>query len=164
LQDSWPSRKTQGSLGSWQNRTIARSRVLLLPTLTHSRYFDAVKPSTCIIYYLCHVSLVGSWQSRTIARSRVLLLLPALTHSRYFDAVKSFTCIVCRVGQNHIYTVYLRYVWLGNHKYTVIYSVYTYTVLANPNYLCRVSLVGSWQNRSRLLLLLLLLPALTRSR
>jgi hypothetical protein len=38
---------------------------------------------------------------------------------------------VCRVGQNHIYTVYIRYFWLGNHQ---IYSAYIriYTVLANP--------------------------------
>jgi hypothetical protein len=36
-----------------------------------------------------------------------------------------------RVGQNHIYTVYIRYFWLGNHQ---IYGVYIriYTVLANP--------------------------------
>ena len=38
-----------------------------------------------------------------------------------------------RVGQNHIYTVYIRYFWLGNHQ---IYGVYIriYTVLANPRY------------------------------
>jgi len=38
-----------------------------------------------------------------------------------------------RVGQNHIYTVYIRYFWLRNHQ---IYGVYTriYTVLANPRY------------------------------
>jgi len=35
-----------------------------------------------------------------------------------------------RVGQNHIYTVYIRYFWLGNHQ---IYGVYIriYRVLAN---------------------------------
>jgi hypothetical protein len=38
-----------------------------------------------------------------------------------------------RVGQNHIYTVYIRYFWLGNHQ---IYGVCVriYTVLANPIY------------------------------
>jgi len=38
-----------------------------------------------------------------------------------------------RVGQNHIYTVYIRYFGLGNHQ---IYGVYIriYTVLANPKY------------------------------
>jgi len=42
-------------------------------------------------------------------------------------------CVMCRVGQNHIYTVYIRYFWLGNHQ---IYGVYihVYTVLANPSY------------------------------
>ena len=40
---------------------------------------------------------------------------------------------ICRVGQNHIYTVYKRYFWLGNHQ---IYGVFIrkYTVLANPTY------------------------------
>ena len=38
-----------------------------------------------------------------------------------------------RVGQNHMYTVYIRYFWLGNHQ---IYGVYIriYTVLANPTH------------------------------
>ena len=38
-----------------------------------------------------------------------------------------------RVGQNHIYTVHIRYFWLANHQ---IYGVYIriYTVLANPEY------------------------------
>ena len=25
-------------------------------------------------------------------------------------------CCVCRVGQNHIYTAYIRYFWQGNHQ------------------------------------------------
>jgi hypothetical protein len=38
---------------------------------------------------------------------------------------------VDRVGQNHIYTVYIRYFWLGNHQiYGHIRCIYT--VLANP--------------------------------
>ena len=41
---------------------------------------------------------------------------------------------ISRVGQNHIYTVYIWYFWLGIHQ---IYGVYLriYTVLANPIYL-----------------------------
>jgi len=37
----------------------------------------------------------------------------------------------CRVGQNHIYTVHIRYFWQGNYQ---IYGHIrcTYTVLANP--------------------------------
>ena len=36
-----------------------------------------------------------------------------------------------RVGQNHIYTVYIRYFWQGNHRiYGHIWCIYT--VLANP--------------------------------
>ena len=45
---------------------------------------------------------------------------------------------MCRVGQNHIYTVYIRYFWQGN------YQIYghtrcVYTVLANLRY------VHSWE-------------------
>jgi len=40
------------------------------------------------------------------------------------------SCIT-RVGQNHIYTVYIRYFWQGNHQmYGYIRCIYT--VLANP--------------------------------
>ena len=40
----------------------------------------------------------------------------------------------CRVGQNHIYTVYMRYFWQGNHQiYGHIRCIYT--VLANPTHL-----------------------------
>ena len=40
---------------------------------------------------------------------------------------------VCRVGQNHIYTVYLRRFWQGNHQiYCHIRCIYT--VLANPTH------------------------------
>jgi hypothetical protein len=44
---------------------------------------------------------------------------------------KAPSWLVTRVGQNNIYTVYIRYFWLGNHQ---LYGVYIpiYTVLANP--------------------------------
>jgi len=38
---------------------------------------------------------------------------------------------ICRVGQNHIYTVYIRYFWQENHQiYGHIRCIHT--VLANP--------------------------------
>jgi len=41
---------------------------------------------------------------------------------------------ICRVGQNHIYTVYIWCFWQGNHQiYGHIRCIYT--VLANPTYL-----------------------------
>ena len=41
-------------------------------------------------------------------------------------------CVVCRVGQNYIYTVYIRYFWQGNHQiYGHLRCIYT--VLANPS-------------------------------
>jgi hypothetical protein len=40
---------------------------------------------------------------------------------------------MCRVGQNHIYTVYIRYFWQGNHQiYGHIRCIYT--VLANTTH------------------------------
>ena len=40
---------------------------------------------------------------------------------------------IYRFGQNHIYTVYIRYIWQGNHQiYGHIRCIYT--VLANPMY------------------------------
>ena len=46
-----------------------------------------------------------------------------------------------KVGQNHIYAVYIRYFWQGNHQ---IYGVYIriYTVLANPIYFISA---GCWR-------------------
>jgi len=45
---------------------------------------------------------------------------------------------ICRVGQSHIYTVYIRYFWQGNHqKYGYIRCIYT--VLANPIYFCIIA-------------------------
>ena len=42
---------------------------------------------------------------------------------------------MCRVDQNHIYTVYIQYFWQGNHQiYGHIWCIYT--VVANPTYVC----------------------------
>ena len=51
-------------------------------------------------------------------------------HARYH---RNLPLVMYRVGQNHIYTVYIRYFWLGNHQ---IYGVFIriYTVLANPSH------------------------------
>jgi len=44
-----------------------------------------------------------------------------------------YICLIFRVGQNHIYTVYIRYFRQGNHQiYGNIRCMYT--VLANPTY------------------------------
>ena len=43
---------------------------------------------------------------------------------------------MCRVGQNHTYTVYIRCFWQKNHQiYGHIRCIYT--VLANPRYVCQ---------------------------
>jgi len=51
------------------------------------------------------------------------------------QSIKAKVCFqhreMARVGQNHIYTVYIRHVWQGNHEiYGQIRCIYT--VLANP--------------------------------
>jgi hypothetical protein len=45
------------------------------------------------------------------------------------------TLHICRVGQNHIYTVYVLYFWQGNHQ---IYGHIRckFTVLASPTHMC----------------------------
>jgi len=40
-----------------------------------------------------------------------------------------------RVGQNHIYMAYIRYFGREINRFTVIYSVYIYMVLANPTHI-----------------------------
>ena len=45
-----------------------------------------------------------------------------------------------RVGQNHVYAVYIRYFWQGNHQiYGHIQCIYT--VLANPTYVWLINLL-----------------------
>jgi hypothetical protein len=52
--------------------------------------------------------------------------------------------LIRRVGQNHIYTVYLRYFWQGNHQiYGHIRCIYM--VLANPTHTCRSIITYSQQ-------------------
>ena len=52
-----------------------------------------------------------------------------------------FGILIYRVGQNHKCTVYVQYFWQGNHQ---IYGLIrcTYTVLANPTYICAGMGVG----------------------
>jgi hypothetical protein len=46
-------------------------------------------------------------------------------------------CSICRVGQEHIYTVYIRYFWQKHHQiHGHIRCIYT--ILANPKRLCFV--------------------------
>jgi hypothetical protein len=57
-------------------------------------------------------------------------------HQTQLDGCRALKCI-CRVGQNHIYTVHIWYFWQGNHQiYGHIRCIYT--VLANPMYVTRM--------------------------
>ena len=55
--------------------------------------------------------------------------------------------IMYRAGQNHTYTVHIRYFWLGNHqRYGHIRCICVYvtcTVLANPNHVPKLVLKGA---------------------
>ena len=48
-----------------------------------------------------------------------------------------YLCVIslsnCRVGQNHVYSVYIRYFWQGNYQ-TYGHIQCIYTVLANPKH------------------------------
>ena len=68
-----------------------------------------------------------------IRRIYRVLANPTYTHMVLYASVR-YTCKwfwptlhthICRVGQNHIYTVYIRYFWQGNHQ---IYGHMSYTV------------------------------------
>ena len=60
-------------------------------------------------------------------------LLPRPTHSISWAETHYKLLNIARVGQNHIYTVFLRYFWQGNHQiYGHIRCIYT--VLANPKH------------------------------
>ena len=82
--------------------------------------------------------------------STVLFLVPrAVVVVLYKSMVKGLMHIkfqnkMCRVGQNHIYTVYIRYFWQENHQiYDHIRCIYT--VLANPKNVCSLLHRGGQQ-------------------
>ena len=82
------------------------------------RFVLARKVNSLLLSWLC--ASVAAWSHLRKPEAR----WPALdTHT---------ACIrrMCRVGQNHIYTVYIQYFWQGNHQiYGHIRCIYT--VLAN---------------------------------
>jgi len=68
-----------------------------------------------------------------VLKTKLLLfhLLPAVSAPAF--RFEGYACHMSRVGQNHIYTVYIRYFWQGNHQiYGHIRCIYT--VLANPTH------------------------------
>ena len=71
--------------------------------------------------------LLSSWQLNTFHSGTCWVQCE--THELQF--LQCSKSDMSRVGQNHIYTVYIRYFWQGNHKiYGHIRCIYT--VLANP--------------------------------
>ena len=91
----------------------------------------------CVQCVLCFVRCITVCNVYCVAH--IVLLC---THTTYMtlhtqpmcSCFATCACLrMCRVGQNHIHTAYIRYFWLENHQ---IYGVYIriYTVLANPMY------------------------------
>ena len=76
------------------------------------------------------------------ARARVLTLCVCVS---CLAVCKVPLTRISRVGQNHIYMVYLRYFWQGNYQiYGHIRCIYT--VLANPAYMCVCGSRNVWWN------------------
>ena len=78
--------------------------------------------------YMCESVMFWVGQNRWYAPyMTVYLVIPV-------PKITVCTPYICRVGQNHIYTVCIRYLWQGNHQ---IYGhkQCIYTVLANPIYM-----------------------------
>ena len=91
---------------------------------------------TCI-----HTFAMGKHVHQMLLQVRPLLSAPALIcgqneYSRTHTCIHTFAIgksklIKCRVGQDHICTVYIRYLWQGNHQiYGHIRCINT--VLTNP--------------------------------
>jgi len=110
----------------------------------------------CVLYICWHASSCGTCQSvrRPCLRSRnkntrTKLCKPwkqlyARTNCASHENNSNKLCKPWkqfnRVGQNHIYTVYIRYFWQGNHPlYVHIRCIYT--VLANPTIQCKNKMV-----------------------
>ena len=69
----------------------------------------------------------------SLLQSGHLFLYASFLHGQATLALFSQDGLVSRVGQNHIYTVYIRCFWQGNYQiYGHIHCIYT--VLANPTY------------------------------
>ena len=63
-------------------------------------------------------------------------------HASIITCANEHKAVIFRVGQNHIYTVFIRYFWQGIHqKYGHVQ--WKYTVLANPSYFATDSLLTS---------------------
>ena len=91
----------------------------------------------CMCVYVCGWVGVGvcvrvclwccSYKPQTFFHSMILHFAHNVALS-----VEDTNLVITRVGQNHIYTVYIRYFWQGNYKmYCHIRCIYT--VLANPS-------------------------------
>jgi len=80
---------------------------------------------------VCQIMCVCAYARTVNLLHDVCAWLCQLCSNRY--ATTNATRCMCRVGQDHRYTVCIRYFWQGNHH---IYGVYIriYTVLANPMY------------------------------
>jgi len=88
-----------------------------------------VRASVCVSGFVCKLTLM---------KSKILPVIPG-DPARCMCTRHTGSSEQCqdmrRVGQNHIYTVYIRCFWQGNHQiYGHIRCIYT--VLANPRYVC----------------------------
>jgi len=91
-------------------------------TQMHNNFFLRRQESTLIVGCANYDQLLCT--SNTLWALCVRLNQPAAVHVKH---------LMSRVGQNHIYTVHIRYTWQGDHQiYGHIRCVYT--VLANPTY------------------------------
>jgi len=74
--------------------------------------------------------LKDAWATSRVGQNRICT--PYMTIHLVTSLLK--VLYICRVGQNHIYMVCIRYSWQGNHQiYVHIRCIYT--VLVNPIYM-----------------------------
>ena len=108
-----------GAISTWHNEYGIDQ--VCFPALR--KYWTA----TSLQKQLVTISHTSTWPHKNT--NRMNLVIKTMFYNLQSIALNN----MCRVGQNHIYTVYIRYVWQGNHQiYGHIRCIYT--VLANPKY------------------------------
>jgi hypothetical protein len=105
---------------------------------------DSAWPCSCALQFIrkkrTHLRWLNSWLADAGTVDSAWSLCTALSGDIRIHFLKVISTLqtkmggrIARVGQNHIYTVYIWYFWQGNHQiYGHIRCIYT--VLANPTH------------------------------
>jgi hydrogenase maturation factor len=112
-----------------RNKTVYLVKSLPNMLCVHHRTFDEISVKNTVYLYTVYI-WYGPGQPLSFV---VKAALHTGSNCMHLPPPLCTICDMYRVGQNHIYTVYIRYFWQGNFQiYGYIRCIYT--VLANPKY------------------------------